>query len=253
MNIQMKEIDFYQILKSVLMVVVIVAVLIGTHLGLKWGASLYPSRSITVSAEGKATVSPDIARLSFSVVSEGANPNALEIDNAKKVTAAVDYVKSQGVDDKDIQTSSYNLSPKYTYNDTTNRNYIDGYTMTQTTSVKVRDLNKVADILGGLSDKGVNQIGSVTFTVDDPDKYLDQARTDAFNKAAAKAKLMADVNHVRIVRVTNFYESQGGPIPYYDTYGKSGALGMETSSFVPSISTGSSDLTVQVSVTYEIE
>ncbi|HZX01199.1 MAG TPA: SIMPL domain-containing protein [Candidatus Paceibacterota bacterium] len=253
MNIQMKEIDFYQILKSVLMVVVIVAVLIGTHLGLEWGNSLYPSRSITVSAEGKTTVSPDIAKLSFSVISEGGNPAALETDNAKKVTAAVDYVKSQGVDDKDIRTSSYDLSPKYVYNDTTRKSYIDGYTMTQTTSVKVRDLNKVADILGGLSERGVNQIGSVTFTVDDPDKYLDQARADAFNKAAAKAKLMAEVNRVRIVRVTNFYESQGGPIPYYDTYSKGGgALGMGTS-VAPSISAGSSDLTVQVSVTYEIE
>lgn len=249
----MKEIDFYQTLKSVLMVVVTVAILVGIQLAFQWGDSLYPSRSITVSAEGKTTVSPDIAKLSFSVISEGSNPNQLEINNAKKVTAAVDYVKSQGVDDKDIKTSSYNLSPKYAYNDTTKKNYIDGYTMTQTTSVKVRDLNKVADILGGLSDKGVNEIGSVTFAVDDPDKYLDQARSDAFNKAAAKAKLMAEVNHVRIVRVTNFYESQGGPTPYYDAYGKGGALGMETASFAPSISAGSSDLTVQVSVTYEIK
>lgn len=235
------------------MVVVIMAILIWTYLAFQWGDSLYPARSITVSAEGKTTVSPDIAKLSFSVISEGNNPNALETNNARKVTAAVDYVKSQGVDDKDIKTSNYSLSPKYAYNDTTKKNYIDGYTMTQTTSVKVRDLNKVADILGGLSDKGVNEIGSVTFTVDDPDKYLDQARADAFNKATAKAKLMAEVNHVKIVRVTNFYESQGGPIPYYGSYDKGGALGMETSSFAPSISAGSSDLTVQVSVTYEIK
>lgn len=253
MNISIKEINLYQALKGILMIVVIFAILMGTDLALKWGNSLYPSRSITVSADGKVTVSPDIAGLSFSVISEGNNPNQLEINNAQKITAAVDYIKSQGVDDKDIQTSSYNLSPKYVYDETTKRNYIDGYTMTQTTSVKVRDLNKVADILGGLSDKGVNQIGSVIFTVDDPDKYLDQARTDAFNKAAAKAKIMAKINRVRIVKVINFYESQGGPIPYYNNYGKEGALGTQTVSVAPSISTGSSDLTVQVSVTYEIE
>lgn len=253
MDIHTKEIDFNKALKSVLMIVVIFAVLIGTNLGLKWENSLYPSRSITVNADGKATVSPDIAKLSFSVISEGNSPTKLEADNAQKVSAAIDYVKSQGIDDKDIQTSGYDLSPKYVYSDTTKKSYIDGYTMTQTTSVKVRDLNKVADILGGLSDKGVNQIGSVTFTVDDPDKYLDQARVDAFNKAADKAKLMAETNHVRIVRVINFYESQGGPIPYYDA-GKGGTvLRMEPASIAPSIQTGSSDLTVQVSVTYEIE
>ncbi len=253
MNMQTKEIDFHQALKSILIIVIVFALLIGTNIGLKWVDSLYPSRSITVNADGKATVSPDIAKLSFSVISEGNNPTQLEADNAKKVSAAVDYVKGQGIDDKDIKTSSYDLSPKYVYNDTTKKSYIDGYTMTQTTSVNVRDLNKVADILGGLSEKGVNQIGSVTFTVDDPDKYLYQARIDAFNKAAAKAKMMAKVNHVRIVRVVNFYESQGGPIPYYDT-GKGGAtLRMGTASIAPSIQTGSSDLTVQVSVTYEIE
>lgn len=250
----MKEIDFYQTLKGTFLVVVIFATLIGTNLAFKWGDSLYPSRSITVSADGKVTVSPDIAKLSFSVISEGNNPNQLEIDNAQKVTAAVDYVKNQGVDDKDIQTSSYDLSPKYIYSEATKRNYIDGYTMTQTTSVKVRNLNKVADILGGLSDKGVNQIGSVIFTIDDPDKYLGQARADAFSKAAAKAKIMAEINRVRIVKVINFYEYQGGPItPYYDTYSKGGALGIQTTPVAPSISTGSNDLTVQVSITYEIE
>lgn len=249
----MKEIDFNQTLKSLLIIVVIFGILIGTYIGFKWGNSLYPSRSITVNAEGKTTVSPDIAKLSFSVISEGNSPTKLEADNAKKVSAAVDYIKSQGIDDKDIQTSSYDLSPKYVYSDITKKNYIDGYNMTQTTSVKVRNLNKVADILGGLSENGVNQIGSVTFTVDDPDKYLDKARADAFNKATDKAKLMAKTNHVRIVRVINFYESQGSPIPYYDA-GKGGAaLRMETASIAPNIQTGSSDLTVQVSVTYEIE
>lgn len=253
MNIQMEEMSLYQLLKSILMGVLTIAILVGIYMAFQWEDSLYPSRNITISAEGKATISPDIAKLSFSVISEGANPNALEVNNAKKVTAAVEYVKSQGVEDKDIQTSSYDLSPKYFYNETTRKNYIDGYTMTQTTSVKVRDLNKVASILGGLSERGVNQIGSVVFTVEDPDKYLDQARIDAFNKVSAKAKLMAEVNNVRIVRVTNFYESQGGPVPYYDTYGKGGGLGIEAMSVAPSISTGSSDLTVQVSVTYEIE
>ncbi len=218
----------------------------------KYGDSLMPARTISVSAEGKVTVSPDIAKLSFSVVSEGLDPKVLADDNNQKMKAAIDFVKSQGIDEKDIKTTDYNLSPKYEYDEETRESSISGYTFTQTVLVKIRDLDKTADILAGLPPLGINQIGSISFDIDEPEKYLSDARNQAFDKAKEKAAAMAEKNGAKIVRVINFYEYQ--PLTYYGTKAVSGLGGAESAApIVPQIEPGSQEVTVQVNVVYEIK
>lgn len=217
----------------------------------KYGDSLMPAKTINVSAEGKVTVSPDIAKLSFSVVSEGANPKLLAENNNKKMNAAIDFVKSQGIEEKDIKTTEYNLSPRYEYDEKTKKTFISGYTLTQTVLVKVRDLNKVAEVLGGLPALGINQISSISFDIDEPEKYLSEARNQAFDKAKEKAKAMAEKNGVKLGRVINFYEYQS--IPYYQNMKALGMGGAEAAPTLPQIQPGSQEVTIQVSVTYEIK
>jgi uncharacterized protein YggE len=246
--------NLYGKTKLVLMAVVIVSLLALIPTALKWGNSLYPSRTVTVNAEGKTTISPDIAYVSFSVLTEGSNPVKIEEDNAKKMTDAINFVKEQGIDSKDIATTSYNLSPRYEYDKEKRTTHISGYTLTQTANLKIRDFKKVAPILGGLSESGVNQIGSVTFSVEDPDKYITPARDEAFTKAQAKAREMAAKNGVKLGRVLNFSDYSGEtPRPYqtYSLEAKGG--GVSQTSFAPPIEPGTQELTVQVSVTYELE
>jgi uncharacterized protein YggE len=92
----------------------------------KLGDSFMPVRTITVSAEGKTTVAPDLAQFSFSVVTQGKDPSQIVDENNKKVSAAINFVKSQGVDAKDIKTSGYNLSPDYRYDENIRRSFIVG-------------------------------------------------------------------------------------------------------------------------------
>ncbi len=253
----MTQMNLNQALRNILLVVIVFAVVLMSNAALKWSLSLSPSKTINVNAEGKATVSPDIAKTSFSVVSEGSNPEILQTDNSKKMTAAIDFVKSQGVNEKDIKTTNYSLSPRYEYNETRRQSFITGYTLNQTTLVKIRDLNKVAKIIGGLSELGVNQIGSVSFEVDERDKYLIEARSEAFSKAHQKAAEMASLKGVRIKRVINFSENQNGPpyLPYpYPSFERNvGGLDYISQSPLPTIQPGTEEVTIQVNVTYEIE
>lgn len=219
--------------------------------GKKLGESLMPSRTISVSAEGKITVEPDIAKLSFSVVSEGIDPEALAQDNIKKMNSAIDFIKSQGVDSKDIKTVQYDLSPRYEYDEKSRKSFISGYQMTQTILVKIRDLVKPAKILSGLPELGINQINSISFDIDEPEKYLAEARNQAFAKAGQKAEQMAKTNNVKLGKIINFSEYQaGGPILYYETLGLGGAGAVKAA---PSIQPGSQEVTVSVSITYELK
>src|SRR3989344_2307648 len=195
-----------------------VALLVAVRPISRYGDSLISSRVFYVSAEGKAVVSPDIANLSFSVVSEGKDPAVLQEDNNTKMRVALDHVKAQGVDEKDIKTAQYDLQPRYEYDEKTRRSFISGYVLTQTVFVKVRQIEKAAPILGGLPERGINQIGRVSFDTDDPDKYLSAARNEAFGKARAKAEEMARAKGLKLGRVVNISES-GGPRPYPVVYG----------------------------------
>lgn len=219
-----------------------------------YGDSLYPTRTMTVSADGKTTVTPDTAVTSFSVVSRGKNPQDLATNNNEKVSAAIQFVKSQGIEAKDITTTGYNLSPDYQYDQQTQRSYITGYTLTQTVTVKIRKIEKVAVVIGGLTPLGVNQIGGVSFTIDEPEKYLTQARADAFAKAQKKAAEIAQESGVRLARIVNVGEYQGGPppIPYY-SMGMGGAKVAESTTPAPTIEPGSQEVTVSVTLTYELQ
>ncbi|MEK7496044.1 MAG: SIMPL domain-containing protein [Patescibacteria group bacterium] len=218
----------------------------------KFGDSLFPTRTFSVSAEGKVTVSPDIAKISFSVISEGVNPKTIADENNKKMNAAIDFIKSQGIDEKDIKTTQYNLSPRYEYDEKTKKTFISGYTLIQNVLVKVRDLNKVAEVLGGLPDLGINQIGAISFEIDEPEKFLAEARNKAFDKADIKAKEMAEKNNIKIGKVINFSEYQNYA-PVYRGLEAMGKGRADAFPMLPQIQPGTEEVTVNVSVTYEIK
>ena len=209
---------WFWIALDVLIVVLVVNVVFFVMPALgRLGGSFYPSRVITVSADGKTTAAPDLAEVTFSVVTQGLNPQTLSDNNNQKMNAVLTFVKSEGIADADITTTGYDLSPNYQWSASTQRNYITGYTLTQTVEVKIRDLSKVASVLGGLTPLGVNQVGGVTFTFADDEKVLAAARADAFAKVTAKAKEMAREAGVSLGRVVNVSENNyiPGPRPVY--------------------------------------
>jgi len=246
---------FWVLLDILIATVILCGLLLGIPAFRKFVSSLPAMHTITVSAEGKTTVTPDIAEISFSVVSRGKNPEELADGNNQKVSAAINFLKSEGIGDKDIKTVGYSLSPDYRYDPQTGRNFITGYTLTQTVMVKMRDLNKVSKIIGGLTPLGVNQIGGISFLVEDQEKFLGLARDEAIKKAQAKAMEMATKGGASLGRLVNISESRGGfPVPYYRDYYAAGALRTEpTTLTAPTIEPGSQEVKDQVTLVYELE
>ena len=209
------------------------------------------NRTISVSAEGKTVVTPDIAKINFSVVTEGADTVKISDENIKKMNKAIDFIKAEGVESKDIQTAGYNLSPRYEYDEDKRKSFISGYTLTQTVYVKIRDFSKISSVLGALPGFGINDISSLSFDVENQDEFLKAARDQAFEKAFAKAKEMARQNGVKIKRVITFNENQNNYPIYAKAYGM-GGIAAESAAMVPTIEAGSQEITVNVSITYEI-
>lgn len=214
------------------------------------GESFAPAHTLTVTAQGKTLAAPDLAEISFSVVTQGANPSDLSNLNDQKMNAAIGFLESQGIATSDIATADYSLAPIYQSGKTVLRGGISGYMLTQTVTVKVRDLSKVASVLGGLAPLGVNQVGSVDFTFSDGNKALAAARADAFSLARAKAQEMAQEAGVSLGRPVSVAENSYLPQPFYGAMDSAVALSAGSAA-VPNLQPGTREITDSVTIVYE--
>lgn len=228
-------------------------------MGLRYiGAGITAANTIQVSGHGEVLAAPDVATFSFSVVSLKATVAAAQADATAKQNAASEYLKSAGIDKKDVQTSGYSVQPQYdyqqivcvTYPCPSGKQVLRGYEVRQSTTVKVRDTAKAGDLLAGVGSKGATDVSGLQFTFDDPTGVQAQARGKAIDDAKAKAKVLAKQLGVTLVRVVSFSESSGGYEPQ-PMYAASMAAG-ETKVATPDISVGQNKTTDDVLVTYEI-
>jgi uncharacterized protein YggE len=244
---------FWVLLDAVLATLVIGVLGVGLPVLVQWAASMPPARTITVSAQGMTTATPDLAEITFSVVSQGQNPQTLETNNTSKMNAVLQFVSSQNIASSDITTTGYDLEPTYQYDNSTQRNFITGYTLTQTVTVKIHNLANVATVLGGLTPLGVNQIGGVNFTFNDSDEFVAVARADAMNKAEEKAVQMASEAGASLGEVVNVSENSIVPQPF-PVYAMASGAAMSVPAAVstPNIQPGSQDVTDNVTITYAL-
>lgn len=208
--------------------------------------------TITVDADGKVSAPPDIAVVSFGVQTgrQGTAQQAIKL-LADKMQQVIDAVKKDSIEDKDISTDSFSLSPAYDWKD--GQQIPRGFEANQSLHVKVRDLDKIGAILSAVTAAGANQIGGVDFTIDDPEKLQAMARGKAITKAEAKAQKLATELGKSLKRLKGFSEGggYGPPMPYAKAniaLDQAGGASMES---VP-VPTGEQDITVSVSLTYEL-
>ncbi|OGL74414.1 hypothetical protein A3E39_00890 [Candidatus Uhrbacteria bacterium RIFCSPHIGHO2_12_FULL_60_25] len=213
------------------------------------GVAVRDRDTITVGGEGKVSTKPDIARVSLGVQSDASTVNAAQSDNTKKMNAIIDAVKVLGVAKEDITTENYNIYPRTEWKD--GRSSIVGYTVSQNVSLKVRDLDKVGDVLAKAGELGANQVGGISFTIDEPKLLQDEARLKAIADARKKADVLVGQLGLTIVKVVTFSESGGPTPPPMPYYAKSADMALEAAA-PPQIEPGQQDVVSNVSVTFEV-
>ncbi len=219
--------------------------------------------SISVTGTGEVFAKPDIASFSFTVnAKEGDAKSAQE--SATRIMDAIDaYLGTNGVEDKDIKTTGYSLSPRYEYPETRcmdgycpqiGEPKVIGYEVNQTVTVKVRNTADAGKLVAGVGELGATNVGGIDFTIDDEDTLKADARKAAIADAEAKAKVLADELGVRLGRMTNFYED-GGVMPYYSAVGGVAMdMAMAKEASVPAnIPMGENTITSVVNISYEIK
>lgn len=226
------------------------------------GKGVYPSSVITVNGKGEIFAKPDVASFTFSIQESGKTAMEAQDKATKKNNEVIDSLKGM-IEEKDIKTISYNLYPKYEYQNVACTQYycppsksiIAGYEVSQTISVKVRKIDKSGDVLAKIGGLNVSNISGISFVVDNIDDIKKQARDEAIKDAKKQAQILAKNLGVRLKKITSFYENQEyGGYPYAE--GMGGGAMVDTAykeRVAPNIPAGENRITSNISISYEIE
>jgi len=245
--------DKKQVFISSLLILAVTAIVIMTLVTVKKDNN---QDRFSVVGSGKVYAKADIANISVGLKTETKKTAAeATTDSTTKINNIIAEVKKLGIEDKDIQTSNYSLNPVYNYTNTKGQELI-GYEVDQTLTLKIRDLNKIGDVISKTTAQGANQIGDISFTIDDESALKDQARALAITEAKTKAVLIAKQSGMKLGEIKSVVENSDPiitPMAYTNAKMDLSAAGGSAPISAPSIQSGQNEIKVDVTLVYEVK
>ena len=209
------------------------------------------ANQITVSGEGKIYAKPDVAIVNLGVTTTGTTVAEVTKSNTDKMNTVIEAVKNLKIDEKDIQTTNYSLTPLYNWTEKTG-NVFQGYTLDQNIQVKIRDFTKIGDVLSSATTSGANLAGNLQFTIDNPEKFKEQARADAIKQAKGNAQNLAKESGVSLGKLINVYENNNSYPMAYDSLKSMSGGAAPMGVTAPVIQPGQQEIDVTINLTYQV-
>ena len=238
----------YAVLLGILMVYLIV--FLGAQIrqtmlaGSREGYADRPAPSISVTATATATVATDIATVDLGITNAAATAAQAQDENTTKMNVIIAGIRELGIEDKDMQTSSYNIYPQYDYNQSPPA--VVGYEASQTLTVKIRNKDLATTVVEKAGDLGATNIGSLRFEADDPTLAEAEARTEAITRAREQAVTIAQAMGARLGRVVSYAESDS---PGYYGY----SLDARGGAGAPDLQPGEEEVIMTVYIDYALQ
>jgi uncharacterized protein YggE len=207
---------------------------------------------IWVNGEGKVTAVPDVAILSVGVQAQAVTVADAQSQASGAMDKLMTALKNGGVASKDIQTQNFNIQQMTRWDNTKQQSIVTGYMVTNTVTAKIRDVNKAGSIIDAATAAGgdLTRVNSISFTIDNPAPYQEQARQKAVADAAAKAKQLADAAGVKLGKPVYITESSYSPTPIYrDVATKAAGAPVQAET---AISPGEMNITIDIQINYGI-
>jgi len=170
--------------------------------------------TLTVTATGRVSATPDLARITVGVQGLGPTAESAMQENTLRMQAVLDAMKQAGIGNRDMATSNLSLAPHYDYRNASEPR-ITGYQASNQMTVTVRKVESLGAVLDSIVRAGANTIVQVSFDLADKSQIQEEARIEAAKGARKKAEDYASAIGTEILGLISLSESGGGvPRPY---------------------------------------
>lgn len=209
----------------------IVAILAGIGQIKLMGTDKYQGyQTISVTGNGEALATPDVATFTYSIEETKKTVAEAQASVSERSNKLLADIKAAGIAEEDIKTEYYSSYPKYEYQQAAVRpctpefcppspggkSVITGYTVSQSISVKVRDLDKVSGVTQLLGSANVSSLSGPSFEVDDMDTVRSEAREAAIKEAKENAEVLSKQLGVRLGKLISFSDPNDTIYPMYE-------------------------------------
>ncbi len=220
---------------------------------------------VPVMAEMESTVSvdsriskeytPDTVKIRFYVENSGQNINDIKQKNDKIVNDATTKLKAKLNSNEKITTIAYNINNVYSYKDKVR--IFQKYEVKNGFEVKLKDLNKISEIIKIATDSGVNRVGDLNFYLEDNEKNCNELLSQVTKNAKARAEIVAAAAGSSILKVKSINPycntNSSSPRVYYNKMSLGADSMMESSSAPQVIEAGSINISASVNMTYYLK
>ena len=247
-------------LLGVLLSIFVIALVVYMFKSIGYVGTLPSTDTISVAGHGEAFAVPNIATVSFSIEMTAKTVADAQTQVTTQMNDVLAALKAQGIADKDVQTTSYDVNPKYDYQGSVclaggicppSKQILEGYTVSDSVEVKIRAIDTAGSVIGILGQKNVTNLSGLSLTVEDDSAVKTEARNKAIAQAKQQASDIAKGLGVRLVRIVSFNESGSAQPVYYSE--KNVMMSAGAVAPTPSIPVGQNTATSDVTITYEIQ
>lgn len=231
------------------------------------------AQGVHVGATGTASGAPDLAILSLGVESIEDTASEARSIAAEAMAGVMAVLTEAGIEDRDIQTQYFNISPRYqgvritecgegeegaaqVRGDSENcitrwEQELTGYSVSNQVSVNIRELDQTGTIIDRVTAAAGDlvRVNGVSFTIEDIDPLREEARNEAMGKLQENAEELAELAGVGLGRLVHLQESTAYIEPFQTVFRAQFAA---ESAADTSISAGELDISVSVSGVYLI-
>lgn len=203
------------------------------------------SRRPSVRATGNAQVSvtPDLARVSVSVVSQAATAQDAAAQNAAQVSNVLGQLRTVIGGTGDLRTTGYSLVANYLYPKDGGPPTLTGYTATNTVEASTSVLSLIGKVIDAATQAGANRVQGLQFGLKNDSAARAQALREAAQKAKAHAEAMAAGLQIRLGAV--IAADEGGSV---QVLGGDTRLAATPTPVEPGLVTVSATVTVEIEI-----
>lgn len=165
-----------------------------------------------VVGRGSSFAVPDTATANFGITVSRPSVSAAQEEVNQTLIGLREALASVGVEEREIKTISYNISPNYSGEG----RGIVGYTVSSQVKVTFRDFERLNQALEKTTQAGANLIGNLTFELSEEKRQQaeEEARKQAIKQAKEKAEKVAREAGFSLGRVLNVVERRVGEPPF---------------------------------------
>jgi uncharacterized protein len=168
-------------------------------------------RWISVTGEGEATVTPDMAVVAMAVSAKGRELAATRDDVNARTSAVLARLRELGVADADLQAPDVEIHPEYDYRRDAQK--LVGYRVSRSVTACVRALDTLDGVLDAVADAGANELHGARMAASDPSAAEHAALASAVAAARARADAIATAAEVTLGGVIRVEETERMEFP----------------------------------------